>query len=67
MNDFVALLIAVAAFILAMLAGQVLLSLIITAWGWNDSVLAFGPVLRLLASAIIGVFAYRKLLHVDVA
>lgn len=67
MNDFVALLIAVAAFILAMLAGQVLLSLIITAWGWNDSVLVFGPVLRLLASAIIGVLAYRKLLHVDVA
>ena len=67
MNDFVALLIAVAAFLFAMLAGQALLHLIQSVWGWSDTVLAFGPVLRLAVSAAIGVVAYRKLLHMDAA
>jgi hypothetical protein len=67
LNDFVALLIAVAAFLFAMLVGQALLSFVLSAWGWNDTVLAFGPALRILVSAAIGVFAYRKLLHTDVA
>ena len=67
MNDFVALLIAVAAFLFAMLAGHALLSLVLSASGWNDSVLAFGPVLRLVVSAAVGVFAYRKLLRVEAA
>lgn len=67
MNDFVALLIAVAAFLFAMLAGQALLHVIQSAWGWSETILAFGPILRLAVSAAIGVLAYRKLLHMDAA
>jgi hypothetical protein len=67
LNDFVALLIAVAAFLFAMLAGQALLHAVQSAWGLSDTILAFGPILRLLVSAAIGVLAYRKLLHAGAA
>lgn len=61
MNDFVALLIAVAAFLFAMMAGQALLHAVHGAVGYSESVLAFGPVLRLLASFVIAAAAYRRL------
>jgi hypothetical protein len=67
LNDFVALLIAVAAFLFAMLAGQALLHAIQSAWGSSDTILAFGPILRLAVSAGIGILAYRRLLHMDAA
>ncbi len=59
MNDFVALLIAVAAFLVAMMVGQGLIVVLHGALG--DSVLAFGPIVRLAASLAIGIAAYRKL------
>jgi hypothetical protein len=65
LNDFVALLIAVAAFLFAMLAGQALLHVIQNVWGSSDTILAFGPLLRLAVSAGIAILAYRKLLRVD--
>ena len=67
LNDFVALLIAVAAFLFAMLAGQALLHAIQSAWGSSDTILAFGPILRLAVSAGVAVAAYRKLLRIDAA
>lgn len=67
MNDFVALLIAVAAFLLAMMAGQALMHALHGALGHSENVLAFGPVLRLLASLVVAVFAYRRLVHADTA
>src|SRR5215207_8309562 len=59
LSDFVALLIAVAAFLVTMMVGQ---GLIVALHGaFNYSVIAFGPVLRLAAGIAIGVIAYRKL------
>lgn len=67
MNDFVALLIAVAAFLFAMMAGQALMHAVHGAVGYSESVLAFGPVLRFLASVAIAAAAYRRLVHADPA
>ena len=61
MNDFVALLIAVAAFLLAMMAGQALIVLLHGALDYSDTVIAFGPVLRLAVSAAIAFALYRRL------
>jgi hypothetical protein len=60
-NDFVALLIAVAAFLLAMMAGQALIVLLHGALDYSDTVIAFGPVLRLAVSAAIAFALYRRL------
>lgn len=67
MNDFVALLIAVAAFLLAMMAGQALMNAVHGAVGYSETVVAFGPVLRLLLSLGVAVLAYRKLHRADPA
>ena len=61
MNDFVALLIAVAAFLFAMMAGQALIVLLHGALDYSDTVIAFGPILRLAGSAAIAVALYRRL------
>ena len=61
MNDFVALLIAVAAFLLTMMMGQGLIVVLHGALDYSDSVLAFGPILRLAASGAIGIALYRRL------
>lgn len=61
MSDFVALLIAVAAFLVTMMVGQGLIVALHGALNYSDSVIAFGPVLRLAAAIAIGVIAYRKL------
>ncbi len=61
MNDFVALLIAVTAFLLAMMVGQGLIVLLHGALDYSDTVIAFGPILRLLASAAIAFALYRRL------
>lgn len=61
MNDFVALLIAVAAFLLTMMVGQGLIVALHGALDYSDTVLAFGPILRLAISVAIGVIAYRRL------
>jgi hypothetical protein len=61
LNDFVALLIAVAAFLLAMMVGQALIVVLHGALDYSDTVLAFGPILRLAGSVAIGVAAYRRL------
>ena len=61
LSDFVALLIAVAAFLVTMMVGQGLIVALHGALNYNDSVIAFGPVLRLAAAIAIGVIAYRKL------
>ena len=61
MNDFVALLIAVAAFLLAMMVGQGLIVLLHGALDYSDTVIAFGPILRLAVSAGIAFALYRRL------
>jgi hypothetical protein len=61
LNDFVALLIAVAAFLLTMMVGQGLIVALHGALDYSDTVLAFGPILRLAISVAIGVIAYRRL------
>ena len=61
LSDFVALLIAVAAFLVTMMVGQGLIVALHGALNYSDSVIAFGPVLRLAAAIAIGVIAYRKL------
>jgi hypothetical protein len=60
-NDFVALLIAVTAFLLAMMMGQGLIVLLHGALDYSDTVIAFGPILRLTASAAIAFALYRRL------
>jgi hypothetical protein len=50
LSDFVALLIAVAAFLVTMMVGQGLIVALHGALNYNDSVIAFGPVLRLAAA-----------------
>jgi hypothetical protein len=60
-NDFVALLIAVTAFLLAMMVGQGLIVLLHGALDYSDTVIAFGPILRLVASAAIAFALYRRL------
>ena len=61
MNDFVALLIAVTAFLLAMMMGQGLIVLLHGALDYSDTVIAFGPILRLVTSAAIAFALYRRL------
>ena len=61
MSDFVALLIAVEAFLVNMMVGQGLIVALQGALNYSDSVIAIGPVLRLAAGIAIGVIAYRKL------
>jgi hypothetical protein len=61
LNDFVALLIAVAAFLLTMAVGQGLIVALHGALGYSDTVLAFGPILRLAASVATGIVLYRRL------
>ena len=61
LSDFVALLIAVAAFLLAMMAGQALIVLLHGALNYSDTVLAFGPILRLSVSAALAFALYRRL------
>ena len=63
MNDFIALLVAVTAFLLAMLAGQALLWAVQAVWGRGETILAFGPILRILASLGIAMIAYRRLVR----
>ena len=62
MNDFVALLIAVMAFLLTMILGEATLLALHDVIGYNETLLALGPPLRLLASFGTGWLAYRKLL-----
>ena len=62
MNDFVALLVAVMAFLLTLILGEAALLALHDAAG-NETLLALGPPLRLLVSFGTGCFVYRKLLR----
>jgi hypothetical protein len=61
MSDFVALLIAVTAFLATMMVGQSVIVALHGALNYSDAVIAFGPVLRLAAGIAVGVVAFRRL------
>jgi hypothetical protein len=62
-NDFVALLLAVAAFLITMLAGQALIWASRAAWSGFEPLFALGPALQLAASLPVAFIAYRRLLR----
>ena len=67
MNDFIALLIGVIAFMLCMVLGESALSAMELRFGTSDDLLAFGPPIRLGLSLATALVIYRRTLAVRAA